>query len=70
MNITGEGIAKLYLENMYKWFGIPSKLYQTKIRDSHHISQPHCANVLESTETSPQLTIPKLTGCLKEKING
>ena len=25
-NITGEGIAKLYLENVYKWFGIPLKI--------------------------------------------
>ena len=25
-NVTGEGIAKLYLENVYKWFGIPSKI--------------------------------------------
>ena len=26
MNITGEGIAKLYLVNVYKWFGIPLKV--------------------------------------------
>ena len=25
-NVTGEGITKLYLENMYKWFGIPLKI--------------------------------------------
>jgi hypothetical protein len=25
-NIMGKGIAKLYLENMYRWFGIPSKI--------------------------------------------
>ena len=25
-NVTGEGIAKLYLENVYRWFGIPSKI--------------------------------------------
>ena len=25
-NITGEGIAKLYLDNVYKWFGIPLKI--------------------------------------------
>ena len=25
-NVTGKGIAKLYLDNMYRWFGIPSKI--------------------------------------------
>ena len=25
-NVTGEGIAKLYLDNVYRWFGIPSKI--------------------------------------------
>ena len=25
-NITGEGIARLYLDNVYRWFGIPSKI--------------------------------------------
>ena len=25
-SVTGEGIAKLYLDNVYRWFGIPSKI--------------------------------------------
>ena len=25
-NMTGEGITKLYLDNVYRWFGIPSKI--------------------------------------------
>ena len=25
-NVTGEGIARLYLDNVYRWFGLPSKI--------------------------------------------
>ena len=35
-NITGEGIAKLYLDNVYRWFGIPSKIISD--RDPHFTS--------------------------------
>jgi hypothetical protein len=28
--ITGEGIAQLYLENVYQWFGLPEKVIFNK----------------------------------------
>jgi hypothetical protein len=24
--ITGEGVAKLYMDNVYRWFGLPTKV--------------------------------------------
>ena len=42
-NITGEGIAKLYLEHMYKWFGIPSKIISDRDpRFTSHFSSALC----------------------------
>jgi hypothetical protein len=30
MTIMGPGIAQLYLENIYRWFGLPSKLISNR----------------------------------------
>ena len=40
--ITGEGVAKLYLENVYRWFGLPMKIISD--RDPHFTS--HFAKAL------------------------
>ena len=42
-NITGEGIAKLYLDNVYRWFGIPSKIISDRDpRFTSHFSTSLC----------------------------
>ena len=42
-NITGEGIAKLYLKNVYKWFEIPSKIISDRDpRFMSHFSSALC----------------------------
>jgi hypothetical protein len=40
--ITGLGIAQLYLDNIYQWFGLPSKIISD--RDPHFTS--HFGNAL------------------------
>ena len=43
MNVTGEGIAKLYLDNVYRWFGIPSKIISDRDpRFTSHFSTSLC----------------------------
>ena len=43
MNVTGKGIAKLYLDNVYKWFGIPSKIISDRDpRFTSHFSTSLC----------------------------
>ena len=34
--ITGKGVAKLYLKNVYRWFGLPTKIISD--RDPHFTS--------------------------------
>ena len=42
-NVTGEGIAKLYLDNVYRWFGIPSKIISDRDpRFTSHFSTSLC----------------------------
>ena len=42
-NVTGEGIAKLYLDNVYRWFGIPSKIILDRDpRFTSHFSTSLC----------------------------
>ena len=42
-NITREGIAKLYLDNVYRWFGIPSKIISDRDpRFTSHFSTSLC----------------------------
>ena len=42
-NVTGEGITKLYLDNVYKWFGIPSKIISDRDpRFTSHFSTLLC----------------------------
>jgi hypothetical protein len=36
-NITGPGIAHLYLDNVYRWFGLPTKIISDQ--DPHFMSQ-------------------------------
>ena len=67
-NITGEGMAKLYLDNMYKWFGIPSKIISDwDSRFMSHFSSALCQhlgiNQNISTAYHPQ------TNGLSEKKN-
>jgi hypothetical protein len=35
--ITGEGVAKLYMDNVYRWFGLPTKVISD--RDPHFTSR-------------------------------
>ena len=43
MNVTREGIAKLYLDNVYRWFGIPSKIISDRDpRFTSHFSTSLC----------------------------
>ena len=45
-NITGEGIAKLYLDNVYQWFGIPSKIISDRDpRFTLHFSTSLCQHL-------------------------
>ena len=67
-NIMGEGMAKLYLDNMYKWFGIPSKIISDwDSRFTSHFSSALCQclgiNQNISTAYHPQ------TNRLSEKKN-
>ena len=42
-NVTGEGIARLYLDNVYRWFGIPSKIILDRDpRFTSHFSTSLC----------------------------
>ena len=42
-NITGEGIAHLYLDHVYKWFGIPAKVISDRDpRFTAHFSKALC----------------------------
>ena len=42
-NVTGEGITKLYLDNVYRWFGIPSKIISDRDpRFTSHFSTSLC----------------------------
>ena len=41
--ITGEGIAQLYLENVYRWFGLPTKVISDRDpRFTSHFAQALC----------------------------
>ena len=45
-NVTGEGIAKLYLDNIYRWFGIPSKIISDRDpRFTSHFSTSLCQHL-------------------------
>ena len=45
-NITGEGITKLYLDNVYRWFGIPSKIISDRDpRFTSHFSNSLCQHL-------------------------
>jgi transposase InsO family protein len=45
-NVTGEGIAKLYLDNVYRWFGIPSKIILDRNpRFTSHFSNSLCQHL-------------------------
>jgi len=39
--ITGPGVAQLYFDNVYRWFGLPSKIISD--RDPHFTSHFGCA---------------------------
>ena len=42
-NVTGEGIAQLYLDNVYRWFGLPSKVISDRDpRFTSHFSTAMC----------------------------
>lgn len=42
-NITGKGIAHLYLDHVYKWFGIPAKVISDRDpRFTAHFSKALC----------------------------
>ena len=41
--ITGEGVAKLYLENVYRWFGLPTKIISDRDpRFTSHFAKALC----------------------------
>ena len=41
--ITGEGVAKLYLENVYRWFGLPTKIISDQDpRFTSHFAKALC----------------------------
>ena len=42
-NVTGEGVVRLYLDNMYRWFGLPSKVISDRDpRFTSHFSTALC----------------------------
>jgi RNase H-like domain found in reverse transcriptase/Reverse transcriptase (RNA-dependent DNA polymerase)/Integrase zinc binding domain/Chromo (CHRromatin Organisation MOdifier) domain len=44
--ITGEGVAKLYFENVYRWFGLPSKVISDRDpRFTSHFTKALCAQL-------------------------
>jgi Integrase zinc binding domain len=67
MNITGEGITKLYLENMYKWFGIPQKIISDRDpRFTSHFSSVLC-QCLEINQNISMAYHPQTDGLSERK---
>ena len=68
--ITGEGIAKLYLQHIFLWFGVPAKM----ISDRDLCFTSHFAKALttklKSTATSALHLTHRQMACLSERING
>ena len=70
--ITGEGIAKLYLQHILYSLGSESlkKWYLTGIHASCPTSQRHSPQNWRSTETSAQNSTHRQMACQNERING
>ena len=64
--ISGPGIAQLYLDNVYRWFGLPSKIISN--RDPQFMER-HSLKSWESNKTYPQPSTPKWTDSLNGRIN-
>ena len=57
--ITGEGVAKLYLENVYRWFGLPTKIISDRDPRLHlSLRQGHSVRKYKSNRTSPWPSTP------------
>jgi transposase InsO family protein len=68
--ITGASIAKLYLEHMFRWFGLPQKIISD--RDPHFTSHSgkSITKALGITQIYLPHFTPKQTDYLNERING
>jgi len=67
--ITGPGIAQLYLDHVYKWFGLPSKSSLTETPASHPTSEKHSPKTPDQSKPVHSLP-PKLMASLNERTNG
>jgi len=68
--ITGPGVAQLYFDNVYWWFGLPSKIISD--RDPHFTSHfgRALADKIGAKQTSRPHSTPKLMDSQSAKTNG
>jgi len=68
--ITGPGVAQLYFDNVYRWFGLPSKVISDQ--DPRFTSHFGCAlaNKIGANRTYQPRSTPKPTGCRSGRTNG
>jgi hypothetical protein len=68
--ITGAGIAKLYLENVFRWFGLPRKIISDRDpRFTSHFEKPSPKH-WELRKTYQRHSTPRLTAYQNERTNG
>jgi hypothetical protein len=69
-SITGEEVAQLYMEHVYRWFGLPTKVISDRDpRFTSHFAKALCEKLCVKQNISTVFH-PQTDGLSERKING